>query len=258
MDKRLVDKKRQIEGKIFKTKRHGSCQVVKYENTYNVLVKFYNPECIIKCEFNNLKKGEVKNPLQPSFYNKGYIGIGAYSAKDKRVYTLWNSLLTRAYSEKYHSVQPTYKDVSVCEEWLNFQNFAKWCYSKPFFDMKDEKGKVYQLDKDILIRGNKTYSPNTCCFIPSCINSLFTKGNAVRGKLPIGVYQLKGSKTFRVMLSESSNKKYLGTFDTPEKAFAVYKDTKERHIKEVAEKWKGVIDEKVYNKLIEYKVNIDG
>ena len=49
---------------------------------------------------------------------------------------------------------------------------------------------------------------------------------------------------------------YLGAYDCPTKAFLVYKDAKEAFIKEVANKWKGKIDPRVYEALLNYQVEI--
>ena len=106
----------------------------------------------------SLRTGAVRNPLTPSVYGKGYVGVGYYNSRDVRLYHLWKAMLSRCYCTIMHGHRPTYKDVTVCDEWLNFQNFATWCESQEFFNAKDEKGGVYQLDKDILIRGNKIYS----------------------------------------------------------------------------------------------------
>ena len=258
MDKRLLKQKELITGKIFKTKNSGDCLVIDYQNCYNVLVKFYKPECVVKCELSNLRKGKVKNPLQPSLCGKGFIGIGKYGIKDKKAYSLWQSLLMRAYSEKYHTKQPTYKDVEVCKEWLNFQNFASWCYNQKFFDAKDSKGKSYQLDKDVLVKGNKVYSPETCCFIPQDINTLLLNSTKTRGRLPLGVsYDARVKKYWAKCNIGDRNAKYLGSYNDPVEAFLAYKKAKESRIKDVANSWKDRIDDKVYKSLIGWEITIE-
>ena len=94
-------------------------------------------------------------------------------------YQQWRHMLERCYSEKYHLRYKTYKNCTVCDDWLIFSNFKDWMESQ------DWEGK--QLDKDILIEGNKHYSPETCVFVDQATNSLFTyRGNA-RGQYPLGV-----------------------------------------------------------------------
>mgnify|MGYP003538983533 CR=1 FL=1 len=164
----------------------------------------------------------------------------------KKLRIKWDNMFYRAYHINYHLKHPTYKDVTVCEEWKCFQNFAEWC-SKHI-----KEG--YCLDKDILIKGNKSYSPETCCFVPNEINMLLVKSNKRRGKLPIGVNK-NGNK---YQASRCINRKRFtyGTFNTPEEAFECYKFHKEAHIKEVADKWKDLIDPRVYEALINYNVEI--
>ena len=111
------------------------------------LVRFYEPvEFELEIQVDNLKKGKVKNPYHPSVYGIGYIGIGKHkvsiNGKHTKKYTRWVDMHTRSYCQKFHDRQPTYKDVEVCEEWNNFQNFGDW----------DDKNYIegYHLDKDIL------------------------------------------------------------------------------------------------------------
>ena len=245
-------------GKKFETTNCGICEVIDYKSSKQVIVKFYEPEYVTTCFLHQLRKGTVRNPFIPSFYNKGYMGDGEYGFKDKRVYDLWANLLKRCYCEKTRHKFPTYAEVTVCADWLNFQNFAKWCYDQQPFQLKDEKGRWYHLDKDILVKGNKVYSPETCCFVPQEINVLLTLNDINRGKYPLGVNHIKNTGRFQAQASLSSNKKsYLGVFDTPEEAFQAYKTAKESYIKEVANKWKDKIDNEVYQALLNYEVEID-
>ena len=103
------------------------------------------------------------------------------------------------------------------------------------------------------------YSTDTCCFVPNEINCLFTKTDKLRGKYPIGVYYRKDIKKFVAQINRNNangHQDFLGSFDCPNKAFLAYKTAKESFIKEVAEKWKGEVDPRVYNALINYEVEI--
>lgn len=163
-------------------------------------------------------------------------------------YKTWVQMIKRCYSPRVQSLQPTYKDCSVCEEWLLFSNFKRW------FDKNFIKG--YCLDKDILFKGNLIYSPKTCCFVPNEINVLLTKSNAKRGDFPIGVRKYK--RKFMAMCKLGGVVTYLGLYNTPEEAFETYKNAKETHIKEVATKYynDGKIAKNVYEALMNYKVEI--
>lgn len=210
--------------------------------------------------YGDFKKGNIKCSYERRYYGVGYIGEGDYktteNGKHTRIYDTWHGMLKRCYSEKYHKKQPTYKDCSVAEKWHNFQNFAKW-YSENFYEIESEK---MCLDKDILFKHNKIYSTDTCIFVPQTINLLFTKSDKSRGKYPIEVNP-HGDK-FRVQCSiinlktGKSKNEYLGVYETQEKGFEVYKYYKEKNIKEVADYYKELIPEKLYDELYSYEVEI--
>ncbi len=163
---------------------------------------------------------------------------------------MWKLVLWRCYDKNFHAKQKSYSDKTVCEEWHNFQNFAEWYEEnwKPWMD------KTWQLDKDILIKGNKIYSPKTCCFVPHEINSLLYVDYRNK-KLPIGV-TLSPSGNFCANLSKDNKQFRIGTYKTVREASEAYKTAKESYIKEKANKWKDKIKPQVYNALINYKVEI--
>lgn len=191
-------------------------------------------------------------------YGVAYNSKGKYptkiNGKRTKCYRTWHDMLRRCYSQKYQEKEPTYKDCEVCEEWLNFQNFAKWFYEN-YYEIEGEK---MGLDKDILHKNNKVYSPSTCIFTPSRINTLFIKNNKNRGELPIGVRYHKDIKKYSSHLSIKRNGKskqvYLGLSNTPEGAFYKYKIEKEKYIKEVANEYKDKIPQKLYDAMMNYKI----
>ena len=108
------------------------------------------------------------------------------------------------------------------------------------------------------MKGNKIYSPETCAFVPTEINTLLISCKTTRGKYPIGVTLNKGGgKKFIAQITKNKKHFHLGYYGTPEEAFEAYKEAKEEYIKEVANKWRSQITEEVYNALINYKVEID-
>ena len=186
---------------------------------------------------------------------KKIFGVGVNDSKDsisnkrekEKSYELWKAMLTRCYSKK--SVGTSYEKCNVCDSWLYYSNFKAW------FDENYKEG--YHLDKDILVKGNKIYSPTTCCCVPPEINTLMTKHNATRGNLPIGVSKCNQEK-YRAIVRICGKYKQIGTFDTPEEAFQAYKQEKETHIKEMAKRYFNdkKITDSVYNALMNYKVEI--
>ena len=253
-----IDKRREeLLGKEFETNSCGKCFVIEYKGANDVKVMFYDPPFIATCQLGQLRDGRVKNPYVPSLYGKGYIGEGVTSVTDRKTFQTWCGVLERAYNSKYVKKNPTYVGVEVCEDWLCFQNFAKWCYSQKGFKVRDNLGNYFQLDKDILVKGNKVYSPETCCFVPQEINKLVLKSAKTRGKLPIGVSAKRWSEGFVASINKGAKKLTVGNFKTVEEAFSAYSGAKESYIKEIAGKWKEQIDSRVYESLMSYKVDID-
>lgn len=203
-----------------------------------------------------LMKRKVSNPYDRKYLNFGYMGVGEYATtkdrKHTKVYRAWSNMLTRCYSKKHTDANPTYRGCKVCEEWANFQIFAKWYYDNLYF----VEGDTMCLDKDLLFKGCKIYSPQTCVFLPNRINTLFVKRDGVRGDCPIGVSYIPRKKKYGIHMSIDHKHVGWGGFKTPEEAFLKYKVEKEKYIKKVAEEYKDIVPEKVYNALINYKVEI--
>lgn len=222
----------------------------KGRNDVNILFPKYNYIAYCKT-YKNFSKGAVLCPYEPRYYGVGYLGEGNFPTYiDKKItvaFSKWLSMLKRCYNKKYLIKEPAYKDCKVCDEFLCFQNYAKWFYEN-YYEIEREK---MELDKDILIKGNKIYSPETCVFIPSSINKSFETNKKRRGKCPIGVYETKDNK-----YASSYKGKHLGRYQTKEEAFQVYKQFKEKGIKEVADKYKDKIPNKLYEALYKYEVEI--
>ena len=142
-------------GTQFKTKFNGTCTLIKYVDAKEVYVMFEDGT-FIKVKSGNLLRGTISNPNQPSVFGVGINdSIGTISCTDKR-YTLWYSIIRRAYSDVYHKSKPTYKEVEVCDHWKRFSNFAEDIIKLPFYEkcITDD----YELDKDILGGNLKVYS----------------------------------------------------------------------------------------------------
>ena len=237
-------------------------KIIAYRKYNDVDVYFEEYNWIAKNrQYIDFQKGEIKCPYERRVYNVGFIGEGKYkpniNRKNTECYTVWQHMIRRCYDNKIHKKRPTYIDCKVCDEWLNFQNFAEWYYNNYY----EVEGEQMCLDKDILYKGNKIYSPETCVFTPNGINVLFTKSNKARGKYPIGVSKEKTTGKFKAecqkQLCEKSESRYLGLYDTPKEAFEVYKIEKEKYIKYVADKYKDKIPENLYNALYKYEVEIN-
>lgn len=235
-------------------------KIVEYNNANDIWIEFQDEyKARVHTAYNNFKNGSVKNPYNREIYNIGYIGIGKYKTGNKdekisKMYNTWRHMIQRCYDPYELNKHPTYIDVFVCDEWHNFQNFARW-YEENYYKCNSEE---MHLDKDILIKGNKVYSSETCVFVSKRINALFTKRQNGRGKCPIGVLWHKRDKIFEVWCQDANCKQqYLGRFDNEKDAFHCYKQFKEKVIKQVADEYKDLIPQKLYNALYRYEVEIN-
>lgn len=229
-------------------------QIIRYGSYNDIDVLFIDYNWIFKrANYGNFKKGNTRCPYEETVLKKGYLGEGIYKCDGKnRVYKTWSSIITRCYSYKYQLSKPTYKGCAICDEWFNFQNFAKW-YEENFYEIEDEE---MHLDKDILFKNNKIYSPETCVFVPKRINSLLGSSESKRGDLPIGVNLDRNRFRARVCNILTKQRINIGGYGTKEEAFNNYKLEKEKIIKQVADHYKNKIPKKLYDALYRYEVEI--
>lgn len=224
--------------------------IIDYRGCMDCDIKFDDGTVVKNKEYSKLKNGSVFNPNYPEILGIAFIGQGKYSSKEENkinsAYSKWKSIIMRCYSSKRLKTNPSYSNCTVDPVWFNFQKFAEWFYKNNIDG--------FELDKDILIKGNKIYSPNTCCFVPHEINKLFIRNEKVRGKYPIGVS--KHYNGFQVSCSVQGKRKNSKTFSNSSEAFMFYKSLKEQEIKRLADKYKDQITEDCYTALYNYKVEI--
>lgn len=239
-----MSKQKIFIGDRFNTRRSGMCEVIYYDNCNKIKVRFDNSGFEVWVRSGNLVLGNIFDKLANNNGGVGRIGLGHYSlskdGKDSEEYRKWYNMIHRCYVDNRVT---TYANCSVCEEWLNFQTFAKWMQSQTY-----ELG--WHLDKDLLVSHNKIYSPDTCCFLPSEVNNLIVVKKKRGNALPTGVNKV-GNK-YRATIRIGMNNKHLGYFKNIEDAYKAYSVEKINHIKCVAEKWKGVISNKAYLALLDY------
>ena len=240
-----------LVGKAFKTLTGGDCVVISNTGAKSVTVKFLDEFGYETTKtLGQIKSGNVRNLYAKSVFGVGYIGEGKYETgtegKPSLAYRKWISMLRRCYDRNFQKEQLSYVGCTVCYEWHNFQVFAEWFVNHKFYNFN------YQLDKDILVEGNKIYSPNTCCLVPSKINCLL--GNQL-GEYPQGVCYDKFNNKFRATMLREGRHENMGRFDTIGEAELVYKIAKEAYVKEVALQYKEVIEDKVFKKLMSWSLN---
>ena len=186
-------------------------------------------------------------------YDVGYndsILIRDKNAKLLKSYVKWNDMLRRCYSIKFHIMNPTYIGCTVCDEWKLYSNFKKW------FDDNYIEG--YELDKDIIIDGNKVYSPDKCCFIPHYLNTLFTDSNKSRGLYALGVYFDTQSNKYKSQILLYGKTYNLGRFNSESEAHNAWLIAKREYARKLAitAYMNNEIDERIMNAIIKKAYNL--
>ena len=250
---KLLAHKLLYEGESFDT-FYGVLTITKYDNAKNITVKFNTTGYETVTRLDHILSGQVKDKLLPSVVGVGITGDEVVSRDGKltQEYLVWKSMLLRCYDKEVKMKQPTYIECRASENFKFLEYFSKWCNKQIGF-----KNNNWQLDKDILVKGNKIYSEDTCCFVPMEINVALTKSDKSRGKYLVGVTLNKQGTGYVARVQVGGGKrKHLGTYATQTLAFAAYKQGKEDYIKSLANKWKDQIDPRVYEALMGYQVEI--
>jgi hypothetical protein len=183
-------------------------------------------------------------------FNKTYVnGMGRAAKVLEQIYHV--GLMNRSTSDLYKVKYPTYTDTEVTEFMSNYTNFVLWCRRQVGF------GNVgWVLDKDVLVLGNKIYHEERCVFVPPVINSFYTFVKAARNNgLPFGVSWCESEQNYHAYCSQLNGKnKTLGRFDDPIKAGAVYAKFKKGLASQLAEMFKGQVDNRVIKALHNFDV----
>lgn len=257
-DQKLLTNKLKYEGEKFDTV-YGALTITKYNNVKNIAVRFDVTGYETTTRLCHILSGQVKDKLLPSVVGVGIVGdeVISHNGKLAREYVVWKSMLLRCYDKEVKIKQPTYTECETSENFKHLEFFNRWCNAQVGFNSVDDHSKPFVLDKDVLIKGNKLYSEDTCCFVPSEVNVALTKSDKSRGDLPVGVTLNKQGTGYVARVQIGNGKRqHLGTYATQEEAFYVYKGAKESYIKKIANKWKDQIDLRAYEALMRYQVEI--
>jgi len=195
--------------------------------------------------YSSVKKGKVKNPYRPSIFGVGFIGEGNYKITKKgsltKVYETWASMLRRCYSKLYQNRYPTYKNCTVCEKWHNLQVFGVW------FDENYVDG--WHLDKDLLTENNKTYSTETCIFLPPKLNTFLTNIQSSNTSGYTGVCWSKNSNKWQASIKSKGKQKYLGYYNDIAEAAEAYKRARKIEAEKLKEEYKDVLPQYILEKI---------
>lgn len=174
---------------------------------------------------NNVKALYGENDLE----NAARVKVGNTWLLDP-IYDLWRGVVRRSCSEIFKRKAPTYLESEISDEWLKYSNFRSW--------VETQKWEGLELDKDILIKGNKLYSAETCCFVPQYLNTLlYVRTSEKSSNLPMGVTKHSGSNKYIARVGLIDSRKYLGIFENPLDAHRAYQKAKSEHIEQMILKY---------------------
>ncbi len=139
-------------------------------------------------------------------------------------YLKWKAMIARCYNPNRNVCHQTYSDCTVCSEWLVFSSFKAW--------MKTQDWNGKQLDKDLLIPGNKEYGPQSCIFVEGRINFLLTDSRSSKGEFQTGVTKNKGR--FKARCCKVNGSRYSGSYSTEAEARAAYCKDKAKQCRNIA------------------------
>lgn len=212
--------------------------VQEYIDRKHVVVKFIDYDYTTCTDIFSVKCGCIKFPYHPHIFNN-FFGVGKYDSKSyMKIYKTWRDMFERVYDTRERNLNnnPSYVGiVSICDLWFNFQYFADWMYNYSL-TINQENDIEFHIDKDILQWGatNKIYSPNTCCLIPALLNVALSGYNWANKDTFFGTRRTANGK-FVCSVHDDNGRNNLGTYETQEEAFLVYKKAKEKRLQDLAD-----------------------
>ena len=188
--------------------------------------------------------------------NSKWLNPATQGGKILPEYDQWKHLRERC-REAYHVKFPHYFGVSCCKKWESYDEYVTWARSQIGFLSRDTNGRVYALDKDILIEGNKVYCPEHCVFVPQGLNNFITLGNKIRGKYLLGVSKYNGSDRFMAQVNDGQKKNlFLGSFNSELEAHEAYLNAKKEIARQLATKYEGLVDPRVIQRLRNFNLTL--
>ena len=230
-------------------------KVVEYIKARDIIVEIQDEhKARVHTTYQMFEKRIVSNPFLISVCKIGYVGNATTreDGKSKKSYNTWRQMLTRCYTEKSFKNNPTYSDCTVCNEWHCYETFETW-YNENYYEVEKE---YMCLDKDILIKRNRVYSPDTCIFTPASINSMFRKERSSDNPFPTGVYKGYVKNTYKSICRVNGIDKITHGHKTEYDAFLSYKKSKEKALKDVADRYKEKIPCKLYEAIYNWEIEI--
>lgn len=242
-------------GKVFPSNNYGDVEVIEVLEGSKLKVKFLNTGNIRVYDTVSVTRKEMRDVEAFPVYTTGIQDIKGYLVKGQpkpKDYSVWNGVRQRCYNLNCRGSLPTYEGCTMSDDFLVFSKFKEWYNNQIGCDQED-----WHIDKDLLVKGNKVYSAETCVLLPKQINSAIVIHNRGSNNFPMGVIYNSTKTRYRARIQRKEGWESLGTYDTPEEAFYAYKPVKEAYVKSIADVWKDQIDPRAYDALMNWTIDID-
>ena len=227
-------------------------EIVEYIWSNNLTVLFDDGTKRYNVAYKEFNNGSVKNPMFKDIFGVACFGIGKYTArvngKMSKCYGHWFNMIIRCYDVTSTRASTYHGKVTVCEEWLNYQDFAEWYYS----NYDESYMSDWHLDKDILSPGNCLYSPKNCCMIPKELNAIFKDNNRSKYGYLRGTH--KKDNKFQASISIDGRQRYIGLYST-EEAHEEYILSKKSYLEDLSDRWRGILDDKICDAIRDYDID---
>jgi len=159
--------------------------------------------------------------------------------------TQYVTVADKLYRNMLARCTPGYKTAAYrdCKnKFADFQEFAEWAQTQVGYYQPG-----WQLDKDLLCPGNRTYSRDFCTFLPPEVNLALARGSKPNS-LGKGVHP-SGEK-YTAQLSHNGRPHYIGTFNTVGEAREAYAQARRKKLSTLAEKYRESLDSRAYYALL--------
>ena len=191
-----------IDGKLFWNEKIKGKRVGKPVLNKHKVVSFKGITYRFE-DFSSLVLGEVPQ-------------ISSNSEPAPEGYSVWNAMQKRCKDKGY----------SMSDLFSNYKTWIVWAKSQKGCKEVDIFNAPFNLDSDMFSLGVKTYSEDTCVFIPEHLNQIYK--TSFKDKKDLGVDFRKGS--YRARINMFNKQVIIGTYKKKEDAINAYRAKRSEYV----------------------------
>ena len=175
---------------------------------------------------------------------KGLV-IGAHKEISPRseavpeMYTVWNAMQQRCKERCY----------PISEVFSKYETWIEWARKQKGFKELDFFNAPFNLDSDLFSNAVKTYSEDTCVFIPQHLNQIYK--TSYKDNEMLGVDFVKGK--YRARIHMFNSQVILGSYEAKEDAIKAYRNKRAEYVKLILNLHRHQLEAKTI-KFLEYDI----